>query len=117
MVQHHSAAFHSASSFHLNHSASVEADRHTDHTCSPRSGVSTNQAGLKPFNHGLREIVRTQDPDIYRTGREGQFLYEIPLKPGTYELHLCFAETLVSGDSLRSVCLSINGVTVSNSGR
>jgi hypothetical protein len=69
--------------------------------------------GGTTFDRGSREIVRTQDPDIYRSGREGQFVYEIPLKPGTYELHLHFAETLVSGESLRSVWLSINGDTVS----
>ncbi len=69
--------------------------------------------GGTTFDRGSREIVRTQDPDIYRSGREGQFVYEIPLKPGTYELHLFFAETLVSGESLRVVYLSINGATVS----
>jgi hypothetical protein len=69
--------------------------------------------GGTTFDRGSREIVRTQDPDIYRSGREGQFVYEIPLKPGTYELHLHFAETLVSGESLRSVFLSINGAPVS----
>jgi hypothetical protein len=38
-------------------------------------------------------IWRTQDPSIYRTSRQGDFSYDIPLKPGIYELHLHFAET------------------------
>src|SRR5579863_624163 len=70
--------------------------------------------GGTTFNRSSREIVRTQDPDIYRTGREGHFGYDIPLKPGTYELHLYFAETLVSGESMRTVYVSINGERVSS---
>jgi hypothetical protein len=38
-------------------------------------------------------IFRTLDPDIYRHLRSGDFRYDIPLKPGNYELHLFFAET------------------------
>jgi len=38
-------------------------------------------------------IWRTQDPTLYRTSRQGDFSYNIPLKPGNYELHLHFAET------------------------
>ena len=38
-------------------------------------------------------ILRTLDPDIYRRIRQGDFRYDIPLKPGSYELHLHFAET------------------------
>jgi len=38
-------------------------------------------------------IFRTLDPDIYRHLRSGDFRYDIPLRPGNYELHLFFAET------------------------
>jgi hypothetical protein len=38
-------------------------------------------------------IFRTLDPDIYRRARQGDFRYDIPLKPGSYELRLHFAET------------------------
>jgi len=38
-------------------------------------------------------ILRTLDPNIYRHLRSGDFRYDIPLQPGSYELHLCFAET------------------------
>ncbi|MBZ5618049.1 MAG: malectin [Acidobacteriia bacterium] len=40
-----------------------------------------------------QRIFRTLDPDIYRRVRQGDFRYDIPLKPGSYELHLHFAET------------------------
>jgi hypothetical protein len=40
-----------------------------------------------------QHIWRTQDPSIYRNSRQGDFRYDIPLKPGVYELHLHFAET------------------------
>jgi len=38
-------------------------------------------------------ILRTLDPNIYRHLRSGDFRYDIPLQPGSYELHLHFAET------------------------
>jgi hypothetical protein len=39
-----------------------------------------------------RQIERTFDTALYRNAREGDFQYDIPLKPGIYELHLHFAE-------------------------
>ena len=69
--------------------------------------------GGTTFHRGPREIERTSDPEIFRSGREGQFAYEIPLSPGTYELHLYFAETGVESEALRSVSLAINGLPVS----
>lgn len=39
----------------------------------------------------------TRDSIMYQNFREGDFQYDIPLKPGVYELHLHFAET-VYGD-------------------
>jgi hypothetical protein len=41
----------------------------------------------------VQHVWRTQDPAIYRSSRQGDFSYDIPLKPGTYELRLHFAET------------------------
>lgn len=41
-------------------------------------------------------IFRTLDPDIYRHLRVGEFKYNIPLDPGSYELHLHFAESGLS---------------------
>lgn len=47
-------------------------------------------------------IYRTMDPEIYRTGRLGDFSYDIPLKPGTYELRLHFAENFYGPETLHS---------------
>ena len=38
-------------------------------------------------------------PGFYRTSRQGQFGYDIPLKKGIYELHLHFAETVFGPES------------------
>ncbi len=36
----------------------------------------------------------TRNSNMYQNFREGDFQYDIPLKPGVYELHLHFAETV-----------------------
>ena len=62
-------------------------------------------------------IFRTLDPDIYRHNRTGEFRYDIPLQPGSYELHLHFAETGLadfisaesSGEGQRLFRISANG--------
>ena len=60
-------------------------------------------------------IWRTQDPTLYRTSRQGDFSYNIPLKPGNYELHLHFAETFYGredagggGEGSRIMTVSVN---------
>ena len=47
----------------------------------------------------VTHIWRTQDPIIYRSSRQGDFAYNIPLKPGIYELRLHFAETFYGPES------------------
>jgi Malectin domain len=56
------------------------------------------------------------DPRILKSRRSGRFRYDIPLRPGAYELHLYFAETEFGqgnpgggGDSTRIFQVSING--------
>jgi hypothetical protein len=41
-------------------------------------------------------IARTSDPFIFEHSRTGDFTYSIPLKPGSYELHLFFSTTTQS---------------------
>jgi hypothetical protein len=65
--------------------------------------------GGTTFHRPAIEIQRTPDPDLFQNGREGQFAYAIPLNLGIYELHLFFAETGVTADTLRSVGIAING--------
>jgi hypothetical protein len=67
----------------------------------------------------VEHIWRTQDPDFYRTSRQGQFRYRIPLKKGVYELRLHFAETVygpesteTSGEGSRILSVRANGKTL-----
>lgn len=69
--------------------------------------------GTTFYRAGL-QILRTHEPDLFRSGREGQFVYDIPLRPGVYELHLYFAETGVESEALRSVSIAINGRPVAS---
>jgi hypothetical protein len=61
------------------------------------------------FHRPATHIARTEDAELFQNGREGQFVYAIPLRPGVYDLHLYFAETGVTSDTLRSVNIAING--------
>jgi hypothetical protein len=69
------------------------------------------------FVRSTERILRTLDPDIYRHVRQGEFRYDIPLEPGSYELHLHFAETGLadfisaesSGEGQRLFSVSANG--------
>jgi len=55
--------------------------------------------GGTAVKNSIQHIDRTQDPDFYRTSRQGQFRYDIPLKKGIYELRLHFAETVYGPES------------------
>jgi hypothetical protein len=46
-----------------------------------------------------QHIARTLDQGFYRTSRQGQFRYDIPLRKGIYELRLHFAETIYGPES------------------
>ncbi len=61
-------------------------------------------------------ITRTREPELFMTLRQGIFSYSIPLNPGTYELHLYFAETtygpasqLGGGENSRVFNIQLNG--------
>jgi hypothetical protein len=47
----------------------------------------------------VEHIWRTQNPDLYRSSRQGTFRYAIPLQKGIYELSLHFAETVYGPES------------------
>jgi hypothetical protein len=64
-------------------------------------------------------IQGTRDAELYRTRREGAFRYDIPLKPGAYEMRLHFAETVYGddnpaggGETSRVFTVRINGKEV-----
>ncbi len=76
------------------------------------SGGTAEEAPAKP-------IYRTRDPFLFRRMRSGQFSYKIPLKPGTYELRLYFADTFYSpgpamegGENVRMFDVIVNGSPV-----
>jgi hypothetical protein len=73
-------------------------------------------SGGNPVTSAVQHIWRTQDPIIYRSSRQGDFVYNIPLKPGVYELRLHFAETLYGpenaaggGEGSRTMTVLANG--------
>ena len=77
-------------------------------------------SGGSVFTRPSERVLRTLDPDLYRRSRQGDFRYDIPLKPGSYELHLHFAETGLadsisaesSGEGQRLFQVSANGKVI-----
>jgi hypothetical protein len=76
-------------------------------------------SGGSAVQSAVQHIWRTQDPIIYRTSRQGDFSYNIPLKPGTYDLRLHFAETVYGpentgggGEGSRTMTVTANGETL-----
>ena len=78
----------------------------------PDANFTGGSAARSPVQH----IWRTQDSSIYRNSRQGDFAYDIPLKRGTYELHLYFAEMFYGpedvgggGEGSRVMTVTLNG--------
>jgi hypothetical protein len=89
--------------------------RHVDRAGNIWSGDRFFRGG-SVFDTPNHTIFRTPDPELFRHKREGDFSYDIPLKPGVYELHLYFAETIFGedngaggGESSRVFKILING--------
>jgi hypothetical protein len=69
---------------------------------------------------GNHPVWGTRDPRLYQGWRQGTFSYDVPVKPGTYELRLYFAETYFGegnaagygGENTRFFDISINGIPV-----
>lgn len=57
-------------------------------------------------------LARTSDPLLFEQWRNGDFAYNIPLKPGVYELHLYFVTANRATDSSSSFSIWINGARV-----
>lgn len=61
-------------------------------------------------------VARTADPTLFASDRHGEFSYDIPLKPGQYELWLYFDETMYGpstilggGETSRIFDVAVNG--------
>ncbi len=76
----------------------------SDHFCS--GGTSFSVAG--------HVIQGTEDPQLFAAGRRGVFHCNYPVPPGTYEVHLLFAETSGLQEASRNVAFSINGGSPTN---
>src|SRR3984957_1784078 len=70
-----------------------------DHFCT--GGSSFSVAG--------RTIQGTEDGQLFSKGLRGVFHCSYPVPPGTYEVHLLFAETSGLQEGSRNVGFSING--------
>jgi hypothetical protein len=71
----------------------------SDHFCS----------GGSPFSVTGHVIQGTEDPQLFSSGRRGVFHCNYPVPPGTYEIHLLFAETSGLQEASRNAAFSING--------
>lgn len=76
-------------------------------------------SGGTAVKSAVQNIWRTQDPWFYRTSRQGQFRYDIPLNRGIYELRLHFAEMTfgpespgTGGEGSRIMTVQANGKTL-----
>jgi hypothetical protein len=81
--------------------------------------ADTGSTGGTAVKSPVQHIWRTLDPDFYRTSRQGEFRYDIPLKKGIYELRLHFAETTFGPESTgtgaegsRLMSVRANGTTL-----
>jgi hypothetical protein len=75
-----------------------------DHFCS----------GGSLFSVTGHAIQGTEDPQLFSSGRRGVFHCNYPVPPGTYEVHLLFAETSGLQEASRNVAFSINGGAPTN---
>jgi len=88
--------------------------RHADRTGEIWSGDRFFHGG-SVFETPNHRVVGSIDPELFRSRREGDFSYDVPLRPGPYEVHLYFAEMLYGenntaggGESSRVFRISIN---------
>lgn len=57
-------------------------------------------------------IARTSDPMLFQHWRNGDFYYDIQLRPGTYELHLYFVATEPSANDFSTFSVHVNNDNV-----
>jgi hypothetical protein len=66
-------------------------------------------SGGDSFSVSKPIILGTGDPELFLGGRRGMFHCKFPSPPGTYEVHLLFAETAGLQENARTVGFSLNG--------
>jgi hypothetical protein len=65
-------------------------------------------SGGTPFKVDPRPIAGTEDPAIFLGGLQGAFHCRFPVRPGTYEVHMLFAETGDVQDITRKAIFSVD---------
>jgi hypothetical protein len=92
---------------------------HHGHTWQPDYFYEGGGRSAAPFR---QFIARTSDPVLYQNGRIGAAGYNIPLKPGNYELKLHFVEPVYGpgletggGENSRVFDILVNGKTLVDS--
>jgi Malectin domain len=68
--------------------------------------------GGGPWRRNEAAVARTSDPFIFENWRTGDSSYDIPLRPGVYELHLYFVTSEESSESFSTFTVRINGAVV-----
>jgi Malectin domain len=71
-------------------------------------------SGGSSFSVAGHAIQGTEDAQLFSAGRRGAFHCNYPVAPGTYEVHLLFAETGGFLENARNQFFSINGGPVFN---
>ena len=70
--------------------------------------------GGSDFSVTGHAIQGTDDGPLFSAGRHGVFHCSYPVSPGTYEVHLLFAETSGILENSRNIAFSINGGPTNN---
>jgi Malectin domain len=65
--------------------------------------------GGDSFSVSKPEIQGTGDPKLFESGRQGAFACKFPVPPGTYEVHLLFAETAGLQENARTINYAVDG--------
>ncbi|HEY2545483.1 MAG TPA: malectin domain-containing carbohydrate-binding protein [Candidatus Acidoferrum sp.] len=66
-------------------------------------------SGGTSFSAPGHSILGTEDPQLFVSGRRGVFQCKYPVSPGTYEVHLLFAETSGLQENSGNFEFSVNG--------
>ncbi len=66
-------------------------------------------SGGDSFTVSKPAIQGTGDPLLFEGGRDGTFSCRFPVRPGSYEMHLLFAETADLQENARSIGYSVDG--------
>ncbi len=80
-------------------------------------GADKYYSGGRPWPARAGFARRANDPFLFQNYRTGEFSYDIPARPGVYELHLYFIETeygeeLGGGENSRTFLVRLNGSTL-----